>query len=88
MEEIQEYQPTTQELINQVQSNILSLIAELNAMGYLTSKEADEEDMSQYGDWKAHRKHLREQIRILESEELRLKDVLIQEQEQFNTGDI
>ena len=40
--------------------------AELASMDYLTSKYIDGEDMTEYGDWQAHRKALREEYRALE----------------------
>lgn len=40
---------------------------ELKSMDYLTSKELDGEDMTEYGDYKAKRKALREEYRTLES---------------------
>lgn len=48
--------------------------AELSAMDYLTSKEADGEDMSAYdekysGDWHAYRRNLRAEYNKLESGE-------------------
>lgn len=39
---------------------------ELREMDYLTSKYIDGEDMSEYGDWQAKRKALREEYRQLE----------------------
>lgn len=44
------------------------ILTELDAMDYLTSKYVDGEDMSEYGDWQAKRKALREEYRQLESE--------------------
>lgn len=44
------------------------ILAELNAMDYLTSKYIDGEDMSEYGDWQDKRKALREEYRKLEQE--------------------
>lgn len=40
---------------------------ELEAMDYLTSKELDGEDMTEYGDYKNKRKSLREEYRTLEN---------------------
>ena len=40
---------------------------ELESMDYLTSKELDGEDMTEYGDYKAKRKALRAEYRTLES---------------------
>jgi hypothetical protein len=37
-------------------------------MDYLTSKYIDGEDMSEYGDWQAKRRALREEYRQLEEE--------------------
>lgn len=42
------------------------ILAELQAMDYLTSKFVDGEDMTQYGDWQEHRKALRAEYRELE----------------------
>ncbi len=41
---------------------------ELASMDYLTSKYVDGEDMTEYGDWQARRKALREEYRQLEQE--------------------
>lgn len=41
----------------------------LASMDYLTSKYVDGEDMSEYGDWQAQRKALRQEYRELESSE-------------------
>lgn len=41
---------------------------ELASMDYLTSKYVDGEDMTEYGDWQAKRKALREEYRQLEQE--------------------
>lgn len=41
---------------------------ELASMDYLTSKYIDGEDMSEYGDWQAKRKALREEYRELEAQ--------------------
>lgn len=44
------------------------ILAELDAMDYLTSKYVDGEDMTEYGDWQGKRKALREEYRKLEKE--------------------
>lgn len=44
------------------------ILAKLSSMDYLTSKFIDGEDMSEYGDWQAKRKALREEYRQLEKE--------------------
>lgn len=84
----EEVQTTTQELINKAQSRILELKSELTKLEYLTSKEVDGEDMSQYGNWKEYRKSLRAEVREQEAEVIRLDALLIKEAERFNTGDI
>ena len=43
------------------------ILAELTSMDYLTSKYIDGEDMTEYGDWQARRKALREEYRQLET---------------------
>ena len=43
------------------------ILAELASMDYLTSKYIDGEDMTEYGDWQARRKALREEYRQLET---------------------
>ena len=43
------------------------ILAELDSMDYLTSKYIDGEDMTEYGDWQARRKALREEYRQLET---------------------
>ena len=43
------------------------ILAELSSMDYLTSKYIDGEDMTEYGDWQAKRKALREEYRELEA---------------------
>lgn len=43
------------------------ILAELASMDYLTSKYIDGEDMTEYGDWQAKRKALREEYRQLET---------------------
>jgi hypothetical protein len=58
-------EPTEDELRAQRMSEIQQ---ELSAMDYLTSKYIDGEDMSQYGDWQARRKALREEYRELEQQ--------------------
>lgn len=70
-------QLTTQDLIDQAHSDILALKVEINSKEYLTSKELDGEDMSQYGDWKGYRKALRESIRLKEYE---IKELEIKQQ--------
>lgn len=37
------------------------ILAELQSMDYLTSKYIDGEDMTEYGDWQARRRALREE---------------------------
>ena len=59
------YEPTEEDIRKQRMDEIL---AELDAMDYLTSKYVDGEDMSEYGDWQGKRKALREEYRQLESE--------------------
>lgn len=75
----EEVQPTTQELINQAQSKILENFALLRKTDYLHFKEGAGYDMSKYGDWKEKRVELRKEIDALESEVIRLKEVLIEE---------
>lgn len=51
------------------QQRMQEIVSELQSMGYLTSKYIDGEDMTEYGDWQAKRKSLREEYRQLESEQ-------------------
>lgn len=55
-------EPTPREL------RMTAILNELSSMDYLTSKYVDGEDMSEYGDWQAKRKALREEYRQLEQE--------------------
>lgn len=73
---------TTQELINQAQSEMLDLSSRIRKMDYLTHKESDGEDMSKYGDWRGERKQLRIRYNELEAEVSRLQLLLKEEQEQ------
>lgn len=50
------------------QTRMRQIINELASMDYLTSKYVDGEDMSEYGDWQAKRKALREEYRELEAQ--------------------
>ena len=52
-----------------VASRKAEILRELADMDYLTSKYVDGEDMTQYGDWQAKRRALREEYRRLEGEE-------------------
>lgn len=61
-EEIVTPQPTP------TQIRMQEIKRELASMGYLTSKYIDGEDMTEYGDWQAKRKALREEYRQLEQE--------------------
>lgn len=61
-EEIVTPQPTP------TQRRMQEIKRELTSMDYLTSKYVDGEDMSEYGDWQAKRKALREEYRQLEQE--------------------
>lgn len=72
--------PTTQELINQAQSEMLDVSSQIRKMDYLTHKESDGEDMSKYGDWRGERKQLRIRYNDLEAEVERLQIVLKEEQ--------
>lgn len=73
--------PTTQELINQAQSEMLDVSSKIRKMDYLTHKEADGEDMSKYGDWRGERKRLRVRYNELEAEVVKLKIKLAEENE-------
>lgn len=65
-EEYIEPEPTEEEKEQRRKENrIAELKAELVNMDYLTSKYVDGEDMSQYGDWQAYRRQLREELRGL-----------------------
>lgn len=57
--------PSKEDLIRQRMTEIQD---ELASMDYLTSKYIDGEDMSEYGDWQAKRRALREEYRQLEEE--------------------
>lgn len=61
-EEITTPQPTEREI------RMRQIKTELASMDYLTSKYIDGEDMTEYGDWQAKRKALREEYRELEQE--------------------
>ena len=50
-----------------VQARMIAIKAELQSMDYLTSKEIDGEDMSQYGDYKQRRRDLRAEYKYLEA---------------------
>jgi hypothetical protein len=58
-------EPSKEDLIKQRMAEIQD---ELASMDYLTSKYIDVEDMSEYGDWQAKRRALREEYRQLEEE--------------------
>lgn len=58
--------PTEEEIRQQ---RMQEIVLELQSMDYLTSKYIDGEDMTEYGDWHAKRKALREEYRQLESEQ-------------------
>lgn len=73
--------PTTQELINNAQSQMLDVSSKIRKMDYLTHKEADGEDMSKYGDWRGERKQLRVRYNELEAEVVKLKIKLAEENE-------
>lgn len=61
-EEITSPKPTPREI------RMREILRELDSMDYLTSKYIDGEDMSEYGDWQAKRKALREEYRELEKQ--------------------
>lgn len=65
------YEPLAQELTEEdvKQQRMQEIVSELQSMDYLTSKYIDGEDMTEYGDWQAKRKSLREEYRQLESEQ-------------------
>ena len=56
-------EPTAEE---QTRNRMSGIRQELIDMDYLTSKYIDGEDMTEYGDWQAKRKALREEYRTLE----------------------
>lgn len=58
-------EPSEEDLIRQRMAEIKD---ELASMDYLTSKYIDGEDMSEYGDWQAKRRTLREEYRQLEED--------------------
>lgn len=67
-EEIPDYHPTEEETKKQdLVARMTEIKSELTALDYLTSKEADGEDMSEYGDYRTRRKALRSEYRELES---------------------
>ncbi len=51
-----------------IQELMLEITQELTSMDYLDMKEADGEDMTKYGDWRATRRALRARHRELESQ--------------------
>lgn len=60
-------EPTEEELERQQwQDRLREIEEELKGMDYLTSKYIDGEDMSQYGDWQAKRRALRQEYRDIE----------------------
>ena len=60
------YTPPTPQVDTREQ-RMQEILAELSSMDYLTSKYIDGEDMTEYGDWQARRKALREEYRQLET---------------------
>ena len=60
------YTPPQQQ-IDAREQRMQEILAELASMDYLTSKYIDGEDMTEYGDWQAKRKTLREEYRELEA---------------------
>lgn len=60
------YTPPTPQ-VDVRQHRMQEILAELTSMDYLTSKYIDGEDMTEYGDWQARRKALREEYRQLET---------------------
>lgn len=62
------YTPPTPQVDTREQ-RMQEILAELSSMDYLTSKYIDGEDMTEYGDWQAKRKALREEYRELETQE-------------------
>lgn len=86
MENIQEEVKTTQELLNEAQARKLHIQGELDRSDYQPLKYSDGEDMSQYGDWQGIRKAYRIEIGELEAEVERLRELLIQEAEEFTKG--
>lgn len=54
----------------EAQIRMAEIKRQLRSMDYLTSKYIDGEDMSEYGDWQAKRKALREEYRQLEAQQL------------------
>lgn len=71
--------PSTQELLNNAHARKLELMSEITSLDYLTDKELDGEDMSQYGNWKDNRKLIRKAIRDTNDEILRLEQLLVSE---------
>lgn len=61
-------EPLSEEEIERInnQNRMSEILSKLQSMDYLTSKFIDGEDMSEYGDWQAERKALREEYRQLE----------------------
>lgn len=55
----QEVVKTKEEMIAELQSRQLEIMHELSSMDYLDIKEADGDDMTQYGDFRAKRRELR-----------------------------
>ena len=60
------YTPSTPH-VDAREHRMQEILAELTSMDYLTSKYIDGEDMTEYGDWQARRKALREEYRQLET---------------------
>ena len=60
------YTPPTPQ-VDAREHRMQEILAELTSMDYLTSKYIDGEDMTEYGDWQARRKALREEYRQLET---------------------
>ena len=64
----EEYTPPTPPAPDPIRTRMQEILDELAAMDYLTSKYIDGEDMSEYGDWQARRRALREEYRQLEQQ--------------------
>ena len=64
-----DFNPTRSELTEQdkARMRMQEIESELKSMDYLTSKELDGEDMTEYGNYKEKRMALREEYRTLES---------------------
>lgn len=77
---IEEYTPTTQEVINQKLSRMLELDSFLMSKDYLTYKSVDGNDMSLYGDYSGKRDTWRAEYNNLEAEVEQLKIQIKNEQ--------